>query len=54
MPPLPLWCGDFKLTGTHAPHECDWVGYIDGDQAARAPTRHELETALVQVLANMK
>lgn len=43
MPPIDEWCGDTMLDGKGKPHKTQWVGYVDGNEIARALTRRDLE-----------
>ena len=51
MPPLSEWRGDLKMTGEHGPHDTLWRAYIDGEFAAEALTRTEVEARLIELLS---
>jgi len=49
MPPESHWRGQYKLDG-YAPHEADWVFYIEGREVARVRDQPDLEAEFRRLL----
>lgn len=49
LPPLPHWCGQFKLDG-YVPDQHDWIIYVDGEEVARVQALVAVEAAIRSAL----